>query len=144
MTDIELIAKFTGYQILNKKFEIKSYNSSNEYYWTSTEGDVVCNSAGNIMDNEDQEPIDELDDLPFRSSWDWLMEAVEKIINTPLDGESNIKHHLRTFTEKSGGDNYMVRFNGCQLHYGDTLLRATFTAVVAFIKMYNLNKEVDE
>ena len=80
MTDIELIAKFTGYQILNKKFEIKSYNSSNEYYWTSTEGDVVCNSAGNIMDNEDQEPIDELDDLPFRSSWDWLMEAVEKIV----------------------------------------------------------------
>lgn len=81
MTDNEKIARFMGYQILHKKFQVKSYNSSNEYYWANTEGEVLCNSDGNIVEDYEQEPLESFEDLNFKE-WNTLMPVVEKVVKS--------------------------------------------------------------
>ena len=70
-----------GYQILHKKFQVKSYNSSNEYYWANTEGEVLCNSDGNIVEDYEQEPLESFEDLNFKE-WNTLMPVVEKVVKS--------------------------------------------------------------
>ena len=74
-------AEFLGYQILNKKFQYENYNSSNESYFSWTEGNIVCDKKGNIV-YIDTEPLFELEELPFNSDWNRIHEVVNGIKNT--------------------------------------------------------------
>lgn len=75
----------------------------------------------------------------FETSWDWLMPVVEKICKTKIgDGVEYVEYpYLRTFgmlNEET--KNPMVRFNGFGLFEADTLIEATFLAVLNFLKWY--------
>jgi hypothetical protein len=91
----DFLAEFMGYQILHKKFQVKSYNSSNEYYWDWTEGKVLCDPQGEIVENYEQEPLTGYDDLGFSSSWDLLIPVWHKIITEIWDAELDESEHLQ-------------------------------------------------
>lgn len=82
---------------------------------------------------------------PFDRSWDWLMSAVEKIsviefergYDEDLDKWIIWTHHPVTFGMLDEQGRPMVRFYCNTLHYGDTLIQATWKAVVDFIKYYS-------
>ncbi len=92
------------------------------------------------------------DTLLFDESWDWLMPVVEKITGIPYESEEvdngfGVKvtvvqrPYLRTFgmiNDENG--HYMARFNRCALHMAPTLIEATYSAVVDFIKIYTQQK----
>jgi len=72
----------------------------------------------------------------FRTSWNWLMPVLEKICRLKIgDGIETIDYpNLRTFgmiNEETGG--IMVRLNGFQVFEAETLIEATFLAVVDFL-----------
>lgn len=71
--------------------------------------------------------------LQYHSSWGRLMPVVEKIVAIRYEGDETA--YLRTFGMRNHDGNYMVRFNWCSLHEADTLLWATYSAVVDFIEM---------
>lgn len=75
----EILAVFMAYQILIKKYQYLNYNSSNESYWERGEGEIVCDEHGNELSDGDSDPYYSFEDLPFDSSWDWLMPIVGKI-----------------------------------------------------------------
>lgn len=74
----------------------------------------------------------------YPTIWGWLMPVVEKIIDIRYDGDETA--YLRTFGMRNHDGNYMVRFNWCSLHEADTLLWATYLAVVDFIEMQTAKK----
>lgn len=82
----------------------------------------------------------------YMSSWEWLMPVVEKISKITFKWESKHEsgtdsHYPRTFGMINDETNQvMVRFNNCPLHAGDTLIEATYKAVVEFIKWYNFHE----
>lgn len=80
----------------------------------------------------------EMDNLKYHSSWGELMAVVEKIVAIRYEGDETA--HLRTFGMRNHDGNYMVRFNWCSLHEADTLLWATYLAVVDFIEMQTAKK----
>ena len=72
----------------------------------------------------------------FRTSWNWLMPVLEKICRLKIgDGIETIDYaNLRTFgmiNEETGG--IMVRLNGFQVFEAETLIEATFLAIVDFL-----------
>ena len=76
-------------------------------------------------------------ELKFHSSWDWLMPVAEKITN-----ELNYSVELNSlgtnnwrFAVYSGGS--LV----CQSRLLETPIEAIYTAVIEFIKWYNLKKK---
>jgi hypothetical protein len=77
------------------------------------------------------------DNLHFNYSWDWLMPVIEKICRTRIgDGIKYIDFaYPRTFgmindkTEK-----LMVRLNGFVVFEAETLIEATYLAVIDYIK----------
>lgn len=75
----KLIAEFMGCKILHKKYQIRSWNSSNEYYWADGDGEIVCDKDGNEVDDFNNEPFSSLEHLPYSESWDWLMPVVKKV-----------------------------------------------------------------
>lgn len=91
------------------------------------------------------EPIDsrEPKDLFYHSSWDWLMPVVEKISRISTNGKEIIHngedsyletYHLRTFgIVNSETNKFMVRINRFGLHQSNSLIKATFEAVIEFI-----------
>jgi len=90
------------------------------------------------------------EELKFHTSWDWLMPVVEKIVKYVYEEEEQdggfgkviVKHrpHPRTFGMISQEEKFMVRFNRCAMYDADTLIEATWLAVIDFIKWYNQNK----
>jgi hypothetical protein len=89
----------------------------------------------------------------YDSSWEHLMPVVEKIgeyhypdfygrAGKPdeLD-EWYDTAYLRTFGMRSSEGKYMVRFNASTLIMADTLIEATWLAVIDFITWYNQNKK---
>lgn len=73
---------------------------------------------------------------PFNIRLDWLMPVVEKIMSLEYDnGEDHA--YLRTFGMLSNSKKPLVRFNRCAVWEGETLLKATYAAVIDFI---NINK----
>lgn len=83
----------------------------------------------------------EVSDLKYHSSWDWLMPVVEKITRIPLpykqdDGRQDT-HWPRTFGMLDEWGNPMFRFNCGKLFTADTLIEATYKAIVDFIEWYN-------
>jgi len=81
-------------------------------------------------------------DLKYHKKWDWLMPVVEKICRMRIgDGKSYIEYaYPRTFgmlDKESGG--IMVRLEGHQVVLADTLIEATYFAIIDFIEHYNEN-----
>ena len=76
---------------------------------------------------------------PYNSSWDWLMPVVTKICLTRIgNGVRFIDYpYLRTFGMIHDDGGTMVRFNGHQVFVADSLIEATYSAVIDFI---NQNK----
>lgn len=82
--------------------------------------------------------------LAYHSSWGWLMPVVEKICRRKLgDGINTVDYAFpRTFgmlNEQNG--KIMVRLNCQGLHEADTLIEATWMAVVDFITDHNKENE---
>ena len=108
-----IIAEFMG-----GKYDIKDFNSLGYIFIK--------------LDNEEyQHLLPEM--IKYYSSWEWLMPVVEKILKVVFnDGEYC---YLRTFGMiHEGTHQYMVRFNRYSLHSADTLIEATWMAVIEFIK----------
>lgn len=139
----EAIAKWAGYKIMFKKFQYQNFNSSNESYFECGEGDIVCDEDGYEVNlSPDGDPLTNLSELPFYSSWEFLMSIVEKICRLKVgDDKEYVEYsYPRTFgmlNDKTG--QIMVRLNGHQLFEADTLIEATWKAVVDFIEWYDKN-----
>jgi hypothetical protein len=81
-------------------------------------------------------------DLNYHKDWKLLMPVVDKISRTPLIGAEDHKDvcYPITFNMPTEDGKVMVRFCGFQLHTADTLIEATYAAVVDFIQFENENK----
>jgi hypothetical protein len=75
-----LIAEFMGYHMKHTKFQTQVFHSSNESHWVWDEGEIVVDASGHEVDDSNNEPYCSLEDLPFNSSWDWLMPVLNKIV----------------------------------------------------------------
>ena len=81
--------------------------------------------------------------LKYHNCWDWLMPVIEKIAKLEIDpkkvisnGKDNYfdSYCLRTFAMINvETKEFMVRINHLGLHQSNSLLEATFDAVVEFI-----------
>lgn len=78
-------------------------------------------------------------------SWDWLMPVVEKISKIAYEEEKMEQYdggiaqytdyaYCRTFGMPDENGHPMVRINRMPLHTADTLIEATYAAVLEFIK----------
>lgn len=78
--------------------------------------------------------------MEYHERWDWLMPVVEKICKLKIgDGKTYVDYaYPRTFGMFSEGEPgvLMVRLNGFFIHYNESLLKATYDAVVEFVKHY--------
>jgi len=74
-----------------------------------------------------------IDDLQYHLSWDWLMPIVERITRFEFpDGQDYA--YIRTFGMLDASNRFMVRINRMQVFHADTLIEATWLAVVDFIQ----------
>lgn len=86
--------------------------------------------------------------LEYHKNWSWLMPVLEKISRIEMareydkeTGEYTVfRHHPVTFGMLNWMDRPMVRLYGMGLFDAQTLIEATYIAVVDFIKFYNENK----
>ena len=78
-------------------------------------------------------------DIPYHQDWSRLMHALEKICRTKVgDGVEYVEYATpRTFGMLNEDGQIMVRLNGHQLQTADTLIEATWMAVVQFIEWKN-------
>jgi hypothetical protein len=76
--------------------------------------------------------------LKYHESWDWLMPVIEKICKLKIgDGVEYVEYaYPRTFGMINDEGEFMVHLNGFQLQYGETLIEATYKAVVDFLTYY--------
>lgn len=80
-----------------------------------------------------------VEEAKYHSSWDWLMPVVEKIARIPFE-EDYATACARTFGMLNDEGKIMVRLNRFQLHIADTLIEATYAAVLEYINWYNSNQ----
>lgn len=135
--NIEMVAKFMGYQILNVKYETTRGYSAEEYGWVVTEGEIVCDSNGKEVDDENQEPYYRLAELPFNLHWDWLMPVITKIyklgyIPVFYGNYCNITNK-DLFTHKYDGEGFNVEYYS---ESEDKLIDAVWNCVVKFVKWH--------
>jgi hypothetical protein len=119
----KLIAEFLGYKIENKKYQSIEYHSSNESHWEWNEGEIVTLNGNEVCDSS-QEPFYSLEDLPFDSDWNWLMEVVDKISS---ELHYSINATLEFLSEEQNRDGL----------YG---IKDVYEAVVEYVKLYNEQK----
>lgn len=87
------------------------------------------------------EPLQEKH-LSYHKEWGWIMPVLEKISRIKIEWKNSQDidfYYPRTFgmiSQENG--QIMVRFNGCALYKADTLLEATYLAVVDFVKNYEV------
>ncbi|MFN8296787.1 MAG: hypothetical protein U0T69_11365 [Chitinophagales bacterium] len=146
---ISLVEFMTQEEINNAKILIAEFDLGEN--WRDITIDFVNRNSEFLFD--DQKPID-VDDLEYDSSWNALMPVVEKICRLKIgDGVETVDycfprtfgmlnvHPSSSFDTEIPDGKIMVRLNGHQLFKADTLIEATFLAVVDFIKCYNENKK---
>lgn len=85
--------------------------------------------------------------LKYHLSWDWLMPVIEKICKLEIadnviinNGEDSFfdSYYPRTFGMiNSETKEFMVRINRHGLHQSSSLIEATYSSVVEFIKHHN-------
>lgn len=130
LTDNELIAEFMG---LTRKEANKSYNKA-QYYQPSEDKRELGFFVGYF------------DSLKYSESWNWLMPVVEKIcqhvygeqMEEEPNGDRKVIQNTaypRTFGMMTPDKKFMVRINRSQLFIADTLIQATYEAVIDFIKI---------
>lgn len=121
-TDNKIIAEFLG-------LEIETWEAKDRL------GDDTENDAEYAWDNGFAIPVEELN---YNSEWYCLMPVVQKIVDTkPPEGPEFVEgYYFRTFGMKDEQGNYMVRINGFSCHKAETLIEATYLAVVEFVKNY--------
>jgi hypothetical protein len=76
----------------------------------------------------------------FSSSWDWLMPVLEKVLKLEIDKEYITLRTFGALNTETG--QVMVRFNRFPLCQADSLLEATYLAIVGvleFIEQQNRN-----
>lgn len=75
----------------------------------------------------------------YHTSWDCLMPVVEKISRIELDRFEDViaTAYPRTFGMLSHDGKAMVRLNRSSLFEAETLIEATWLAVIDFINWYN-------
>lgn len=124
ITANEQIAVFIGFKFAFERGH-RIYNVPKEYLFQ-----VQAPKCSNVKFN-------------FDTSFDWLMPVVEKITRHVYDEDvlDNVvikeTAFLRTFGMVSPEGKQMVRFNRCALFEADTLIEATYQAVVDWIRQYN-------
>lgn len=153
----KLIAEFMGYQILHKKFQYQNFNSSNESYFANGEGKIVCDKDGHEVNlYPDGDPLEDLSELPFNSSWDWLMPVVEKIEEIEVNNGAFTDYydvHIMPdaiIINKQSDENNPLFINNksdgcgsveCSMPTFENKMTALFYTVVEFIKWYNENEK---
>ena len=81
--------------------------------------------------------------LKYHSSWDWLMPVVEKMSKIKCTWTNVEPHETDTYYPRTFGmlnaetKRPMVRINSNSLFEADTLIEATWLAVINFITWYN-------
>lgn len=78
-----------------------------------------------------------IENFEYHSSWDALMPVVEKISKIKTDwsdAEIHDTYYPRTFGMLSPNGNPMVRINAHQVFEAETLIEATWLAVVDFLE----------
>ena len=142
----KIIAEFMGYKIENKKYQSLHFHSSNESDWVWEEGDIVTRNGSEVSDPS-QEPYFSLEDLPFNSDWNLLIEVVEKIENTKIKDYS-ISTDItddKTFISVwhyGDGSKWSILISNYNEEYKDfNKIQRTYKAVIEFINFYNKQKE---
>ena len=137
-----LIASVSGSALIAEFMDIKeiesSYDSYGEqlpYWYTPYLG---YRTGSYDAPNNSFEQF--LQQAKFRTSWDWLMPVLEKIVKTKIgDGIKYVEYpYLRTFgmiNEETG--DFMVRLNGSQLFQAKELFEATYDAVIDFLQWWS-------
>lgn len=96
----------------------------------------------NIDDKENTGWISEqISRAEFHTRWDWLMPVFEKLCKTKIgDGITYVEYATpRTFgTINTETGQFMVRLEGFCLHQADTLIEATFLAIVEVLQFLSL------
>lgn len=118
-----LIGQFMGYTMFDKKFP--------------------RNHGIGAPENEYKDMI--VEKAKYHCFWGWLMPVVEKISRIEFERRYDEylekwviwTHHPVTFGMLDELGRPMVRFYCNTLHIADTLIQATWNAVVDFIKWYN-------
>jgi hypothetical protein len=99
--------------------------------------DNGCSTDGFLI-NPDTNYDEDILELNYRSSWEKLMPVIEKICRLDFnDNKISFLCFPRTFgmvNEDTG--KIMVRLNGFSLHEADTLIEATYLAVVEYVRYY--------
>jgi hypothetical protein len=72
------------------------------------------------------------DKLAYYESWGWIMPVVEKICKENFEDGEQV--YLRTFGMINSEFKFMVRFQRHQLFCSETLLTATYLAVVDYLQ----------
>lgn len=133
-----LIAKFMGYQILNKKYQTQTWSSSNESTWTWTEGEIVCDKNGKEVYDEDKEPYYHLEDLPFYTSWDLIMTVIKEIQSQYETEDSfGILIDISTTHIKISNDDFKYVDSKPQDSWICFDIKRVWKACVEYIKWYN-------
>ena len=106
--------------------------------WYIGEDLPYCDEDGYYQNVGAMNPISS-EIIQFHSSWDWLMPVVEKIINSncssaELCGEWYLNSSKYSFSMLND------QTNSCEGNSKNSLIEATWLAVVEFIKWYNQNK----
>lgn len=98
--------------------------------------DNGCSTDGFLI-NPDTNNDEDISELNYHS-WDKLIPVIEKIYRLDFnDNKISFLSSPRTFgmvNEDTG--KIMVRLNGFSLHEADTLIEATYLAVVEYVKYY--------
>ena len=128
----ELIAEFLGYSRKVVRYQEKSYNSSNEFYYRWTEGELWCDEAGHPLD-------DEYDELLFHANWDWLMPLVFKIesLGCIVNISISLTNHIRIVNPSL--DNMIIS----SIESND-LQEAIWLACIDYITWYNIHCKTNE
>jgi hypothetical protein len=128
-----LIAQFMEVKEVQRFYD--SYGQQTPIWYT--ENDVF---KSNVYSVPKKSFAEFLEKAKYESSWDWLMPVVEKICRTRIgDGKEQTDFaYPRTFgmlNEETG--EIMVRLNGSFLFQSDTLISATYGAVIDFIQWWS-------